>query len=421
MKRLNNHRAALLIAGVFVSLAVVIGAVSAPPGLGAADRNPDGSYTGTKLEGTTPAQWRLIWEEDPAHAATVSWTTAAEPEKSSVLYDTQPRNGELAKYAHTATASSGRYSDKDFKLWYNHAELSELKPATTYWFVMVSDGAASREFHFITAPEGDAEFKLLYGGDSRSDRDARRTMNRRMRALFEEDPEIIALAHGGDYVADGEEMEDWLEWLTDHELTVTAANRMLPLIPARGNHEAEGPLYDEVFNTPGRKDGNFYRTLIGEQFLLVTLNSNISAGGNQADFLETVLHENEKTRWQLANYHRPAYPAVKSPGSALEHWVPLFEKYNLDIAFESDGHALKRTCAIRGGKQADDGVVYIGEGGLGVKQRTPKDDRWYFKGGVAASTLHVQKLTVKKDSLLVESITDRGKVYDAHTLKPRKR
>src|SRR5690606_11189337 len=144
--------------------------------------------------------------------------------------------------------------------------------------------------HFITAPEGDAEFKLLYGGDSRSDRDARRTMNRRMRTLLEEDPEIIALAHGGDYVADGEKMEDWVEWLTDHELTVTADGRMLPVIPARGNHEAEGPLYDEIFNTPGKKDGNFYRTRIGEQFLLVTLNSNISAGGNQADFLETVLH-----------------------------------------------------------------------------------------------------------------------------------
>ncbi|MCB9936426.1 MAG: metallophosphoesterase family protein [Planctomycetes bacterium] len=421
MKRLNNHRAALLIAGLVVSLAVLVGALTAPPGLGAADRNPDGSYTGTKLEGTTPAQWRLIWEEDPAHTATVAWTTAKQPEKSTLLYDSEARQGDLAKYRFQVDATVGQYTDDEIHTWYNHAELSNLKPATTYWFVMVSDNTASREFHFITAPEGDAEFKLLYGGDSRSDRDARRTMNRRMRTLFEEDPEILALAHGGDYVANGEEMEDWDEWLTDHELTVTAEGRMLPVIPARGNHEAEGPLYDEVFNTPGKKDGNFYRTLIGEQFLLVTLNSNISAGGNQADFLETVLHENEQVRWQIANYHRPAYPAVKSPGSALEHWVPLFEKYNLDIAFESDGHALKRTCAIRGGKQADDGVVYIGEGGLGVKQRTPKDDRWYFKGGVAASTLHVQKLTVKKDSLLVESITDEGKVRDSYTAKPRKR
>jgi len=196
---------------------------------------------------------------------------------------------------------------------------------------------------------------------------------------------------------------------------------MLPLIPARGNHEATGVLYDEVFNTPGEKGGNFYSCKLGSQFLLVTLNTNISTGGNQADFLETVLTENKATRWQLANYHRPAYPAVKDPGGALEHWVPLFEKYNLDVALESDGHTLKRTCAIRGGKPDETGVVYIGEGGLGVKQRTPKADRWYFKGGMTAPTLHVQKLTVTKESLKVESITEDGAVKDTFTAKPRKR
>jgi len=421
MRKLNNQRTALIAAAFVVGLAVLIGALVAPKGLGAADRNPDGSYTGTQLEGTTPAQWRMTWGSDPAHNATMSWTTAADPKSSGVFYDTQSHNGELAKYAHHVDAKTGRYSDDEWKLWYNHAELTGLKPDTTYWLVMVSDGIASREFHFKTAPDGDAEFKLLYGGDSRSDRDGRRTMNRRMRTLLEEDPEILALAHGGDYVREGDELEDWVEWMTDHELTVTEDGRLLPVIPARGNHEASGPIYDEIWNTPGKKDCNFYSTKIGDEFLLITLNSNISAGGNQADFLETTLKDNAKVRWQCANYHRPAYPAVKSPGAALEHWVPLFEKYNLDIAFESDGHTLKRTCAIRGGKPDATGVVYIGEGGLGVKQRTPKPDRWYFKNGVTASTLHVQKLSVKKDSLTVESITDKGEVYDTYTAKPRKR
>jgi hypothetical protein len=420
MRRLNNQRAALLVAAVVISVAAVVGALTSPAGLGADDRNPDGSYTGTKLEGTTPAQWRVVWESDPAHAATVSWSTASEPKSSTLLYDTQPHGAELTKYAHTLKAVTGRYSDKEHELWYSHAEVAGLKPSTTYWFVMVSDGAASPEFNFVTAPEGDADFKLLYGGDSRSDRDGRRTMNRRMLALFEDDPEIIALAHGGDYISDGEDLGDWIEWLTDHEIIVTEAGRVLPIIPARGNHEATGPIYDEVFNTPGEKSGNFFSTKIGDQFLIITLNSNISTGGNQADFLETVLGDNAKTRWQVANYHRPAYPAVKEPGGALEHWVPLFEKYNLDVAFESDGHALKRTCAIRAGKPDATGVVYIGEGGLGVKQRTPKE-RWYFENGITASTLHVQKVSVTKDLLTVESINHSGAVKDTYTAKPRKR
>jgi hypothetical protein len=112
---------------------------------------------------------------------------------------------------------------------------------------------------------------------------------------------------------------------------------------------------------------------------------------------------------------------VKDPGNALEHWVPLFEKYNLDVALESDGHALKRTCAIRGGKPDATGVVYIGEGGLGVKQRSPKADRWYFEGGITASTHHVQKLTVTKTELKVESIGPKGEVLDSYTAKPRVR
>jgi hypothetical protein len=420
MKKLIMRSEALAL--LLIVAAIAVGAWLTPAGVQADDEKAkQSSALGAPLEGTSPAHWRITWTEDPATTATVSWSTAAAAKSSVLLYDTEPRNGELAKYAHKVEAASGKFTDKKIVLHYHHAELSKLKPAQTYWFTLVSDGVASREFHFVTAPDGDADFKLLYGGDSRSSRTGRRTMNSRMRKLLEADAEILALVHGGDYVYDGSEMDEWVEWLTDHELTVTSSGRVLPVIPARGNHEAKGPQYDEIFNTPGGEGRNFYATRIGEQFLLVNLNTEISAGGNQADFLDTVLGDNTQRRWQLANYHRPAYPAVKKPSSALQHWVPLFEKYDLDIALESDGHTLKRTCAIRGGKPDATGIVYIGEGGLGVKQRTPDADRWYFKGGVTDSVLHVQKLTISKDSLLVESITHDGEVRDTFTAKPRKR
>jgi hypothetical protein len=105
----------------------------------------------------------------------------------------------------------------------------------------------------------------------------------------------------------------------------------------------------------------------------------------------------------------------------LQHWVPLFEQFNLDVAFESDGHTLKRTCAIRGGKPDETGVVYIGEGGLGVKQRTPDAERWYFEGGITASANHVQKVSVTKAEMKVESIGEDGSTLDTWTGKPRKR
>lgn len=413
-----TRKTQLLAATLALTAAIVAGVLTAPTGF-TDDSSNEKPAPATPLEGTTPAHWRVVWQDNPANEAFIGWSTANKPGASTVYYDTQPRGGKVDAYAHKRPAAViGKYSSRD-TLYYSTAELRKLKPDTTYWFVMVSDESASREFHFKTAPEGDAEFKLLYGGDSRSNRDSRRAMNMRLRALLTEEPDILALAHGGDYVSDGDKLEQWIEWLTDHELTVTAAGRMLPVIPARGNHEAESVIFDEIFHQPGGKAKNYYPTRLGSEFLLVNLNTEISAGGDQAEFLEKTLKGHTTVRWQLANYHRPAYPAVKKPGSALKYWVPLFEQYDLDVALESDGHTYKRTCAIRDGKPDPTGVTYIGEGGLGVKQRTPDPERWYFADGKVGSSHHVQRLTVKRDSLKVDTIAHDGKLLDSWQGKPR--
>jgi len=93
--------------------------------------------------------------------------------------------------------------------------------------------------------------------------------------------------------------------------------------------------------------------------------------GDQARWLAAELSDSRSTNdWVIVQYHRPVYPAVKQPGSGLKSWVPLFKKFNVDLACEADGHDIKRTVPIRNGRQDASGVVYIGEGGLGVGQRT---------------------------------------------------
>ena len=95
--------------------------------------------------------------------------------------------------------------------------------------------------------------------------------------------------HGGDYIYDGEDWEDWTAWLTDHELMTQKDGRLLPIVPARGNHEADGPLYDEIWNTPGKKDQNYWVTSLSSQFRVINLNTNIAHGGDQRSFLEKSL------------------------------------------------------------------------------------------------------------------------------------
>ena len=52
----------------------------------------------SKLEGSNPAQWRVIWKTDPAHKATVSWTTASQGKNHVVHYDLKSKKGLSKNY-----------------------------------------------------------------------------------------------------------------------------------------------------------------------------------------------------------------------------------------------------------------------------------------------------------------------------------
>lgn len=369
-----------------------------------------------------PRQWRVVWWGDASTSATICWNTKQAGKRHEVIYG--PRGESQPKTA--AAQRSGKFSGS-WELHYHHCRIEGLKPGTAYEFQVSSDGKLSPKQYFVTAPGKDEPCSILFGGDSRTDRGSRQKVNRMMaeilasqRAAGEKIPNLLALAHGGDYVTWGSSLAQWNAWMTDHLLATTPEGRVLPVIPARGNHD-RGPLFNEVFGFPAG-DANQHVTRITPEVHLITLNTNESAAGKQAAWLKEQLAAlRPKSRWLLAQYHRPAYPAVKRPGEALRYWVPLFEKYNLDMACEADGHNIKRTPPIRGGKQDPTGVVYIGEGGLGVAQRRPKTDRWYLKEpGMADVGHHVQVLTFGEEKLIYRCVLLGNKLREKFERPARK-
>ncbi len=373
-----------------------------------------------------PHNIRVVWKGDARHTATVSWTTASEGGSHILRY--RPAGSD--EWTSLECQRSGRHLgrlEEGKRLYFHHARLADLEPGTRYDVECESDGEKQpRNLYFNTAPAEDLPVAILFGGDSRSGTAARQSINRMMARMVAEQtaagrPTILALAHGGDFVADGRKLLQWYEWLTDHELTIGADGRLLPIIPTRGNHDV-GPLIDELFDFPVG-DGNYYTTDIGPQVRLTTLNTEISTAGDQQQWLTEELEANRrKFRWYLAQYHTPAFPAVKVPSTAYGSWVPLFEKHRLDLVCEADGHNIKRTSPILGNKIDPDGVVYIGEGGLGVGQRTPKTDRWYLKEVADKNSEghHVHLLTFQQDHLDVRVIREGGETFDNFQISPRK-
>lgn len=263
-------------------------------------------------------------------------------------------------------------------------------------------------------------------------------MNVLMARLVAEDPTILALAHGGDYVFDGRRWQQWTDWLSNHELCVGPKGRVLPIIPGRGNHDI-GPIYDEIFDDPGGAAKNYFVTQLGARVALVGLNSEISTAGEQALWMRARLQElRPANHWLVVQYHTPIYPAVKQPGRAKATWAPLFEEFDVDLALESDGHAIKRTVPIRAGLHDPTGVTYIGEGCLGVPPRRPDAKRWYLQApGMTGSGLHVTLLDFGPEHLRMTTLgprrpgadpasADEGEggdyhIYDDHRLPRRER
>ena len=127
-------------------------------------------------------------------------------------------------------------------------------------------------------------------------------------------------------------------------------------------------------------------------------------------------------------YHRPAWgTGVKEDATDIQReWGPLLEKFQVDAVFEHDHHVYKRTkpLTLRRGDavpDADDGVVYIGDGAWGVEVRSiPASaaalgylEHW-------ASTNHLLEVTLDGTSTRVAAIDADSATFDEVTIPLRR-
>jgi len=417
-----------------IRLFALLGTICLMAGPAVAQETPEVLEKSETLpESTAPRHVRIMWMKNPQSEAVISWSTTLPVERNMVVYDTESRGGTMRLYAERSyNVHSGPYTQApddltygEPPLYYHHAYLAGLEPATTYYFAVSSDGVDSREFHFVTAPDDGRDVSILFGGDSRIGgsepylHEDRRNMNLRMKALAEANDAVIAFCHGGDFYQRAE-LRYMRPWLTDHELTVTDAGRIIPIIPVRGNHDrAIG--FEEMFWWPEREHDYHFVTQISGEVAFVTLNTEISLAGDQRTWLDIQLRKlRPENRWLYIQYHKPSYPSVRGWTDGEDrryYFVPLFEKYDVDIVTESHDHALKRTLPIREGGPHERGITYIGDGGLGVPQRTPDPTRWYLQGpGMTQPVHHVHLLEFTQENLRGRAYGMAGEILDDFTI-----
>ena len=246
---------------------------------------------------------------------------------------------------------------------------------------------------------------------------------------------------GGDLAyANGIEVDRWYDWIDSwHDNAVTADDYLIPMIAVIGNHECkEGENLNEVKEADRedfdpRKVAKFYYSLFplpqfasnyvvdfGDYLSIACLDSyHTQTPKDQAVWLERTLEQRTNVPHLFACYHRPAYGTlIKDDMQEIrKEWVPLFEKYGVDVAFENDHHVYKRTMPIKHNKVDVNGVTYMGDGAWGVKVR--KVD-WAklrpLKYMVRAEDLnHLIRVRLYQGRQQFEAIDGTGKYIDSFT------
>lgn len=330
-------------------------------------------------------KYRCMWRENPATSMVIGWNqiTGSNP---VLYYDEVARGSDHLMYdkrqvpAHAVNAKGMR----------NHfVRLKNLKPNTTYYFIIRDSDGVSRQMSFKTAPSNASErLSIIAGGDSRNHRDARRRANALVGKLR---PHFVLFA--GDMTG-GDTGKEWQQWFNDWQLTIAPDGRITPIIVARGNHEASNQTLVNLFDVPYKSV--YYSLNFGNDLLRIyTLNSMISSGGEQMRWLQEQLANNPRTTWKFAQYHHSIRPHTAKKPEKLElqkNWATLFYKHQINLVVESDAHVVKTTYPIRPSNESgsdegfirDDerGTVYIGEGCWGAPLRESDDTKnWTRSSG----------------------------------------
>lgn len=311
------------------------------------------------------------------------------------------------------------------KTYVHSVNLLGLEPDTNYFFQFDKKGP---RYYFHTLPkQAEKPVRFVVGGDLFLDYNIFTTMNR---LIAETDADFLVL--GGDlayaqskktmFKTDSAILNRWTHFFKLlKEAFIKSDGRVIPILPVVGNHDVtndekmgkEKAFFYEFF--PQLQTSYRYLDIHSSACLFLMDTGHLqSISGSQTEWLEESLKKHENSPYKIPIYHIAAYPSCyglnqHSADIIRKNWVPLFEKYQVPVAFEQHNHSYKKTFPIKGNKIDPTGVVYLGDGCWGVHSRE-SPGRWYLQDTRAIN--HYWFVTVSQNQCVLQSFDSNGKLID---------
>lgn len=370
----------------------------------------------------------LTWGKNDLSTQTVTWRTDTTVTNMEAELAKVTPHVDFYKNEKDYDVSSTKLKVVDEVVQYHTTTFKDLEPNIYYAYRLKADDYSSEWVQFKTAPKtANKPYSFIYLGDAQNDIFS--LWSRVVRLAYKKAPEAKFMLHAGDMINHAQNNYEWGEWFKAGSFIF----KEMPQFTVSGNHEylrdTEGsktvvtPLYNPQFNFP--KNGleelgatNYYMDYLNMRVIGLNSNQDLHL---QKEWLEDVLKNNTK-KWVVVTTHHP----VRSPAKGrfnkgvIENWMPLFEKYKVDLVLQGHDHTYGRGNRANLGFDENNsyaGTMYV-VSVSGRKMYELGDEPWMDKK--AENTQTYQIITIDDSSLIYKSYTTDNKLFDSFQLKKRK-
>ncbi|MFD5403883.1 purple acid phosphatase family protein [Streptomyces griseorubiginosus] len=405
-----------MIRGGAVTLGAVTGGAFVPGAVAQAATPTRTFASAATVDGSLVAPFgrHLAYGADARTEMTISWQVPVAVKKPFVRIGAHPwdLSRKIEAEVRTLYTPAGVGASGDHTQYYVHAKLSHLKPGRTYYYGVGHQGFDPAEAHlagtlgtFTTAPAHKKPFTFTAFGDQGVSYHglANDSLILGQNPAFHLHAGDIAYADpaGQGKSADtGFDSRVWDQFLAQTE----SVAKSVPWMVSYGNHDMEAWYSPNGYggeearftlpdNGPDKKNLPGVYSFVHGNTAIISLDPNdVSfeipanlgiSGGTQTKWFEAQLKKFRASKdidFIVVFFHHCAYctsTAHASEGGVRQEWVPLFEKYTVDLVINGHNHQYERTDVIKGDKVVKklpigetaypetEGVVYVTAGAAG--------------------------------------------------------
>lgn len=307
-----------------------------------------------------PDQVMLTWSGPAQTTMDIQWRTNTSIPDGTVRYWKKGDQDTMMVEA-TRQLIQDRMLYNDRYIHRYTAQLDSLAPGSNYAYQVGSTekGIWTEFNNFQTEAVNTEHFTYVWFGDTHCFPDSGKLVN----LAADKNKDAVFYSIAGDNVSTGLYRDDWDKLFQYGGRTF--ANR--PLMPVLGNHDRQdglgAQLYYDLFSLPENgpaavePEASYSFEYGNALFIMIDATSEVD---DHTAWIEEKL-KNTNATWKFVMFHFPPYNFEEPYPDIQQAWVPLFDKYHVDMVMGGHIHYYMRSRPMFNGKVVDSfakGTVY---------------------------------------------------------------